>query len=101
MTLNTYECEEGKRVHATLILISCDIPATRKLCGHVSALVSCHRCEKQANYENRHYNFAGMGEIDEWFITRDSAQHRQNASEWRRCKSDAARKQFVQETGVR
>ena len=42
-----------------------------------------------------------MAEIDEWFITRDSAQHRQNASEWRRCKSDAARKRFVQETGVR
>ena len=101
VTLNTYECEEGKRVRAALILISCDIPAARKLCGHVSALVSCHRCEKQANYENRHHNFAGMAEIDEWFITRDSAQHRQNASEWRRCKSDAARKRFVQETGVR
>jgi hypothetical protein len=101
VTLNTYECEEGKRVRAALILISCDIPAARKLCGHVLALVSCHRCEKQANYENRHHNFAGMAEIDEWFITRDSAQHRQNASEWRRCKSDAARKRFVQETGVR
>ena len=42
-----------------------------------------------------------MNEMDEWFITRDSVQHRQNALEWRRCKSDATRKRFVQETGVR
>jgi hypothetical protein len=84
---------------AALILVSCDIPAARKICGHVSALVSCHRCEKQANYENRHHNFAGMDDIDEWFITRDSIQHRQ--VEWRYCKSDAARKRFVKEFGVR
>ena len=75
--------------------------AARKLCGHVSALVSCHKCEKQANYKNCHHNFAGMNEMDEWFITRDSAQHWQNTSEWRRCRSDAAKKQFVQEISVR
>ena len=26
VTLNTYECKEGKRVRAVLILISCDMP---------------------------------------------------------------------------
>ena len=31
ITLNrTYECQNGKRIHAALILISCDIPAARK-----------------------------------------------------------------------
>lgn len=102
VTLNqTYECQEGKRIRAALILVSCDIPAARKICGHVSALVSCHRCKKHANYENRKHNFAGMDDIDEWFISRDSNEHRQNALGWRRCNSDAARKRFVKQTGVR
>ena len=39
--------------------------------------------------------------MEEWFFTRDSDQHRQNALGWRRCKSDASRKRFVQETGMR
>ncbi|GET56775.1 uncharacterized protein LOC107327733 [Rhizophagus irregularis DAOM 181602=DAOM 197198] len=64
LTLNrTYECENGKRVRGALILVSCDIPAARKICGHVSALVSCHRCEKKANYENGQHNFAGMDDV--------------------------------------
>ncbi|GET55402.1 hypothetical protein GLOIN_2v1786147 [Rhizophagus irregularis DAOM 181602=DAOM 197198] len=102
VTLNkTYECQEGKRIRAALILVSCDIPAARKICGHIFALVSCHRCEKKANYENRQHNFAGINEMDEWFTCRDSAQHRQDAIGWRRCNSDAARKRFVKQTGVR
>jgi hypothetical protein len=42
-----------------------------------------------------------MDDIDEWFITRNSIQHRQDAIGWRYCKSDAARKRFVKEFGVR
>jgi hypothetical protein len=88
----TYEHRNGKNIRAALILISCDIPAARKICGHVSALVSCHRCEKTANYEDHQHNFAGMENMSDWFITRDSVQHRQDALAWRRCNSDAARK---------
>ena len=58
ITLNhTYKCRNEKRIHAALILILCDISAARKICGHVSALISCHRCEKKANYENDQHNF--------------------------------------------
>ena len=47
MALNrTHEHPNGKVIRAALIIASCDIPAARKLCGHVSALASCHRCEK-------------------------------------------------------
>ncbi|GBC40407.2 kinase-like domain-containing protein [Rhizophagus irregularis DAOM 181602=DAOM 197198] len=42
----TYECPNGKDIRAALIIASCDIPGARKLCGHISALASCHRCEK-------------------------------------------------------
>ena len=101
-TLNrTHEFPNGRHIRAALILTSCDIPAARKLCGHVSALVSCHRCIKQANYEDHQHNFAGMNDIDEWFIDRDSNEHRQNALAWQRCNSDAARKRAVKQTGVR
>jgi Transposase family tnp2 len=102
VTLNrTYECENRKRIRAALILVSCDIPAARKICGHVSALVSCHRCTKHANYENRKNNFAGMENMDDWFIARNSKEHRQNALGWRRCNSDASRNRFAKQTGVR
>ncbi|GET55990.1 hypothetical protein GLOIN_2v1775288 [Rhizophagus irregularis DAOM 181602=DAOM 197198] len=73
----TYKCENGKRVRGTLILVSCDISAARKICGHVSALVSCHRCEKKANYENGQHNFAGMDDVG--YSARDSNEHWQNA----------------------
>jgi hypothetical protein len=102
VTLNkTYDSQEGKNIRAALILVSCDIPAARKICGHVSALVACHRCEKKANYENKKHNFAGMDDMREWFKFRDAAEHRQNALGWRRCNSDAARKRFVKQTGIR
>jgi hypothetical protein len=102
LTLNrTYEYQEGKRIRAALVLVSSDIPAARKICGHVSALVSCHRCEKKANYENWQHNFAGMDNMNEWLICRDSHQHRENALGWRRCNLNAARKRFVKQTGVR
>lgn len=102
ITLNrTYECQGGKNIRAALILVSCDVPAARKICGHVSALVSCHICEKKANYENRQHNFAGMDNMEEWFIARDPTRHRQNAHAWRQCNSDASRRRVVKQTGVR
>jgi len=102
MTLNrTYEYREGRQIRAALILVSCDIPAARKICGHISALAACHRCEKRGNYENHQHNFAGMEDMEDWFITRDSSQHRQNAIGCRRCNSDAARSRFAKQTGVR
>jgi len=94
----TFEHSEGRTIRAALILISCDIPAARKICGHISFLVLCHRCEKRANYENRQHNFAGANNI---IIAQNLDNHRQNALKWRQCKSQAARQRFVKETGVR
>ena len=97
----TDECPNGKKIRAALILVSCDVPAARKICGHISALVSCHRCEKKANYENRQHNFAGMDDMDNWFIAKDSSKHLENALRWRGCNSDSARKKFTKSSGVR
>ena len=102
MALNrTHEHPNGKVIRAALMIASCDIPAARKLCGHVSALASCHRCEKKSNYVDNHHNFGGMGDMAEWFIMKDSTNHRENALNWRRCKSNAERTRFVKQNGVR
>ena len=102
VTLNkTYEHQETREIRAALILVSCDIPAARKICGHISALSSCHRCMKKANYENHKHNFAGMDNMNEWFISRNSVRFREDALAWRRCNSNAARDRFVKIAGVR
>jgi hypothetical protein len=98
---STAENKNGKIIRAALILISCDIPAARKVCGHISALISCHRCKKKANYVNNQYNYGGMNDMNEWFIPRDLTTHRRNSIEWRSCSSNAARKRFVSENHVR
>ena len=61
---STAENRDGKMIRAALILVSCDIPAARKVCGHISALISCHRCKKKANYVNNQYNYGGMDDMN-------------------------------------
>jgi hypothetical protein len=73
----------------------------RKICRHILALSSCYRCKKKANYENYKHNFAKMDNMNEWFISKDSAQFRENALGWHHYNSNAARDQFVKIIGVR
>ena len=73
LTLNgTFEYLREREIQAALILILCDIPAARKICGQVSALILYHRCEKRANYENRQHNFTGANNE---IIARDLTIH--------------------------
>ena len=39
----------GRNIRMAVICCSNNIPATRKLCRYISALVGCHRCYKKAN----------------------------------------------------
>lgn len=39
----TYE-STNKSIRAAVICCSCDIPAARKLCGYISAHVTCFKC---------------------------------------------------------
>ncbi|RHZ74531.1 hypothetical protein Glove_221g35 [Diversispora epigaea] len=68
-------CPNGKKIWAALILVSCDVSAVY--------------------YENRQYNFAGMDNINNWFIVKDSSKHLENALRWRSCNLDSARKKFT------
>ncbi|EXX60018.1 hypothetical protein RirG_183740 [Rhizophagus irregularis DAOM 197198w] len=42
-----------------------------------------------------------MENMDDWFITQNSNEHRQNALGWRRCNLDASQNRFAKQTGVR
>lgn len=98
VTLNqTFEHLSGRLIKCAIIACCCDIPAARKLCGHYSANVSCHRCLKVA--KNR--NFSGIDDIDEWFIAKDMNEHREAALEWRQCKSNEARKRHAKKFHAR
>ncbi|GBC39214.2 uncharacterized protein LOC107327733 [Rhizophagus irregularis DAOM 181602=DAOM 197198] len=93
----TSEHLSGRLIKCAVIACCCDIPAARKLCGHYSANVSCHRCLKVA----RNRNFSGMDDIDEWFVAKSANSHRKMALEWRKCKSNEARKRHVKQYHAR
>ena len=70
---------EGKKIRLAVICYANDIPAARKLCGHISALAGCHRCYKRANIVGRKLNYGGFDDMSEWFQDRDLEEHRTNA----------------------
>ncbi|EXX65855.1 hypothetical protein RirG_129330 [Rhizophagus irregularis DAOM 197198w] len=92
-----------KNIRLALICCSNDIPAARKLCGHISASVSCHRCYKTANSNGNgnKSNFGGFDDMVDWFVERDLDEHRWNAELWRLCKSEEERKRHMSSTHVR
>ena len=82
-----------KRIRAAIICCACDIPAARKLCGHILARVACHRCEKVANYDARNQpNFGRFDNIEQWFMARNVDEIRNNANLWKECNTDNAHK---------
>jgi len=102
--VKTYQYPNGLDIKVALIVGSSDIPATRKLFGHGSAVMKCHRCEKRSTYshEYRKTHYGGMEEYDEW-MTRpaDPLLHRQYAQEWIKCSSKNTREHHFKEHGVR
>ena len=92
----------GRRVRMAVICCSNDIPAARKLCGHISALVGCHRCYKRASSEEgQKLNFGGFDDMNDWFRTRDPEEHRRNAMLWKHLQTKDDRKRHVSRTHVR
>ena len=91
----------GKNIRLALICCLNDIPVARKLCGHISASVSCHRCYKRANSNGNKLNYGSFDDMNDWFVERDLEEHWQNAENWRLCKSEEKRKLHVSSTLVR
>lgn len=97
----THEHNNGRFVRGAVIGCSSDVPATRKLCGFISARIACYRCYKSANFVNNQSNFGGFEDFNEWFIERDIKVIRENASDWRKCTTEESRKAHVSEYHVR
>ncbi|CAG8609507.1 11224_t:CDS:2, partial [Ambispora leptoticha] len=61
----TFESLSGKRIKCAVICCSSDLPAARKLCGHISAKVAYYRYYKRANYDTWNQpHFGGISDID-------------------------------------
>ncbi|CAB5351790.1 unnamed protein product [Rhizophagus irregularis] len=81
----TYQYTEGLDIKVALIIGSSDTPATRKLFGHSSAVMKCHRCEKRSTYSEvyKKTHYGGMQEYDKWVTNPiNPSLHRQYAHEW-------------------
>ena len=100
---STFEYKEGRKIYAALILSANDVPAARKICGHASYLVKCHRCPKRATYdrETKRNHYGGFESMDEWFKPVDISQYFSAANQWLLCTNKQERDEHVSETGVR
>ena len=100
----TYQCPDGLNIKVALVVGSFDTPATRKLFGHGSAVIKCHRCEKRSTYSAvyKKTHYGGDYNYDKWVTNlSDPSLHRQYAHEWLQCNSKSSRDAHFKEHGVR
>lgn len=97
----THENDNGRFVRGAIIGCSSDVPATRKLCGFISARIACYRCHKSANFVNNQPNFGGFVDFEDWFVERDIHIIREKANEWKKCTTEESRKTHVSQHHVR
>ena len=95
----TYQCPDGLNIKVALIVGSSDIPATRKLFGHGSAVMKCHRCEKRSIYSEE-YNKTHYGGDHNYEIS-TAESHKKYAYEWLQCNSKNSRDNHFKKHGVR
>ena len=98
--IKTHEYSNGHFIRGAVIGCSCDVPASRKLCGFISARIACYRCYKSANFVNNQPNFGGFEDFDDWFIERDISVIREKANEWKKCANEESRKTHVSQHHV-
>ncbi|GBC48618.2 hypothetical protein GLOIN_2v1849215 [Rhizophagus irregularis DAOM 181602=DAOM 197198] len=100
----TYQYTEDLDIKVALIIGSSDTSATRKLFGHGSAVMKCHRCEKHSTYSEvyKKTHYGGMQEYDKWVTNPiNPSLHRQYAHEWLQCNSKSSRDTHFKEHSVR
>ncbi|CAB4442066.1 unnamed protein product [Rhizophagus irregularis] len=97
----THESNNDRFIRGAIIGCSSDVPATRKLCGFISARIACYRCHKSANFVGNQPNFGGFLDFEDWFVDRDIKIIREKASEWKQCQTEESRKAHVSQHYVR
>jgi hypothetical protein len=100
----TYENQDGLNIRVAIIVGSSDIPATRKLFGHGSAVMKCHRCPKRSRYSEKFKktHYGGMHDYEQWISeSADPQEHRRHAQEWLGFDTRGTRDSHFKEHGVR
>jgi hypothetical protein len=99
----TFEYKKGRKIYVALILSANDVPAARKICGHASHAVKCHRCPKRAKYDSatKRNHYGGFENMDEWFNSVDISQYFKAAEQWLSCINNQERDNHVKRTGIR
>jgi hypothetical protein len=100
----TCENKDGLDIRVAIIVGSSDIPATRKLFGHGSAVMKCHRCPKRSRYSEKFKktHYGGMHDYEQWITeSADPQKHRQYAQEWLKCDTRGTREAHFKINGVR
>ena len=80
--MNKYS--NGQFICGTIIGYSCNVPASQKLCGFISACIACYWYYKSANFVNNQPNFREFEDFDDWFIKQDISVIRKNSSKWKK-----------------
>src|SRR5919108_3861567 len=64
----TYDNKDGLEIRVALIIGSSDIPASRKLFGHGSAIKKCHRCPVRSKYNKKYKKnyYRDIGDYKNW-----------------------------------
>ena len=90
-----------KVVRAALLLVACDMPASRKVCGFLShsANLGCHRCYCEFSEGSLRRNYSNF-ERTSWSY-RDNSKHRDDVHRLLQCSSKSALSQMESELGCR
>lgn len=92
----------SRYIRAALVYISCDLPATRKICGFygLKATYGCSKCLKAFPSTSFNYtNYSGY-DRDQWEV-RDLSSHLLHIQRSKKATSQSARYKIEREIGVR
>jgi hypothetical protein len=104
MDVNVGKTVQKERVRAALTLVTCDLPAARKLCGFTScnSQRACHKCKNyfsslpQDVYRRDFRNF-----MTNTWDPRTNESHRLYAGLWNQASTLSAKKKIEQDYGTR
>ncbi|OAD66975.1 hypothetical protein PHYBLDRAFT_70329 [Phycomyces blakesleeanus NRRL 1555(-)] len=69
--IKTHQCPNGTTIRAALLMIACDIPAARKVCGFTShtSTNACHKCKHQFSRlaETSSVDYSGF-DFSKWLL---------------------------------
>lgn len=101
--MKTLNNPKGIMVNGALLLVACDIPACRKVCGftsHASAN-ACNKCNQKFKKVNGLFDFSeGYENFDRWQL-RTKEGNRADAERWLNARTPDERSEVERQTGTR